>query len=243
MVRGSSDAGLVRHHPRRCRARIWTARGVCPAMIVARTVDCTRTRDHPWWGARSIAPSHPAQDLVPSPRTPMALHGSSRLDPSPQTVSGPPLGGGRGVAMHRPPRTHLVLAVRERLQPACGSGAWSGDGPRSRAPPCAGQAGGCGRQSRAAGRGYRTAIAWATMRAHPTANTSFTLRGLTAACRAGGEGGRLAEARNRLRRPDGRLPAVRETTHVNCKTHALVKHQRGLVPSRVDVRTASACCR
>jgi hypothetical protein len=105
------------------------------AMLIARTVDCSRSRDHPWWGASSVAPSHPMNSLVPLLRSTMILHASSRLDTSLQTVSGPPLAGGRSIAMLRPPRKHVVPAVRERQHPACGSGAWTGDCTRSRAPP------------------------------------------------------------------------------------------------------------
>jgi len=104
MVRGSSDTSIAPHHPNASCARIWTARGVDPAMVVTRTGNRRRSRDLPWWEASSIAPSHPNESSVPLLRRapwPGAPHRSWR--PRRQTVSGPPVAGGRSIAMLSPP--------------------------------------------------------------------------------------------------------------------------------------------
>ena len=134
MVRGSSDISNAPHHPGSCCARIWPVRGVCPRWSSPGPWTAGGRVTAPWWGASSIAPSHPMMRSVPPPLTPLARHASSRLDASLPAVSGPPLAGGRSIVMLSPPRKHLVPAVRECRHTACRNDAWTGDCTRSRAP-------------------------------------------------------------------------------------------------------------
>ena len=136
-----------------------------------------------------------------------------RLDRDLHAVTRPPLGESKQVGA-LPPTSTMVLAVREHLHAACGSGAWTGDCSRLRAPQGFRPAGGCCRQQLGNWPREWIGVGWATrtrVQQLTPVSRSAALRPLAARVMKGAD---WEEARNRLRRPDGRLPAVHETTHV-----------------------------
>ena len=75
-VRGSSDTTIAPRHPNASCARIWTARGVYPAMVAARTATAGGRVTTPGGEQAAALPPTPLKSSVPWPgRT----HGPARL--------------------------------------------------------------------------------------------------------------------------------------------------------------------
>jgi len=122
--------------------------------------------------AASLPPSTCEEDSVLAPGRVQAVLRSLHLDRAQHTVALPPLVG-CSVAVPSHPKGSSVPAVRERLHTACGSGAWTVDCRRSRAPPRVWRSGKLWQLGLESRPREWTAVAQATVHTRPTANTLF----------------------------------------------------------------------
>jgi len=106
MLRGSPDSSIAPHHPKACGARTWNARGICPAIIGARTEHRRRPRDHPRGGTGIIvAAPPPVKALGARARSHPSQAASLHPDRDLHAVTLPPLGESRHVDA-LPPHVH-----------------------------------------------------------------------------------------------------------------------------------------